>query len=87
MASQSLAEPSPASIRGASAASIGRNRHAGRAATPMLGPRRCLTCKMELAGEVERYCNEACLRKQGCTKRVPGRVAARRRRRRGGRKR
>jgi hypothetical protein len=87
MASQSPAERSPASDGVVPGASIGRNRHTARAENPGLVPRRCLTCKNELPAGVERYCDEACLRKEGCSKRSPGRTAARRRRRRGGRKR
>jgi hypothetical protein len=70
-----------------SGVTIGRSRHAAGRASRMLVPRRCLTCKIELPAGVEGYCNDACLRKQGCSRRSPGRTAARRRRRRGGRKR
>jgi len=45
---------------------------------------RCLTCKSVLPEGLDGYCNEACRLKAG---RTPGRVAARRRRRRGGRQR
>jgi hypothetical protein len=44
---------------------------------------RCLTCKTALPAGIDRYCDEACRRKVGRAKRAPGRVAARRRRRRG----
>jgi hypothetical protein len=64
--------------------SIGRNRHTTHAASRVPVTRRCLTCKRELAPGVERYCNDACLAKNGRTKRSPGRTAAHRRRRRGG---
>jgi hypothetical protein len=47
---------------------------------------RCLTCKAELPAGVAGYCNEVCFLKAGRTKRSPGRTAAHRRRRRGGRK-
>jgi hypothetical protein len=47
---------------------------------------RCLTCKLALAPGVLDYCDAACRAKSWRTKRAPGRVAARRRRRRGGRK-
>jgi predicted nucleic acid-binding Zn ribbon protein len=47
---------------------------------------RCLTCKTALPAGLEGYCSEACRLKVGRSKRAPGRVAARRRRRRGGRK-
>jgi hypothetical protein len=47
---------------------------------------RCLSCKLGLPDGVTRYCNESCREKGDRTKRAPGRVAARRRRRRGGRK-
>ena len=47
---------------------------------------RCLTCKAELPVGVTGYCNEVCFLKATRTKRSPGRTAARRRRRRGGRK-
>ena len=66
--------------------SIGRSRHNARGSTPVLAPRRCLTCKMELSAAVEGYCNDTCRSKQGRSKRTPGRTAAFRRRRRGGRK-
>jgi hypothetical protein len=56
------------------------------AAGPVLGPARCLTCKMKLAPGVERYCNDVCERKNGRSIRSPGRTVARLRRRRGGRK-
>ena len=46
---------------------------------------RCLTCKTTLPEGIDAYCNEACRLKVGRTIRAPGRVAARRRRRRGGR--
>jgi hypothetical protein len=47
---------------------------------------RCLTCKVELGAGAERgYCSDACFLKWGRSKRQPGRTAARRRRRRGGR--
>ena len=54
--------------------------------TRMVMTLRCLTCKAELPAGIENYCNEACQLKAGRTKRAPGRTAARRRRRRGGRK-
>jgi hypothetical protein len=47
---------------------------------------RCLCCKLVLPDGVTRYCDEGCREKSDRTKRAPGRVAARRRRRRGGRK-
>ena len=47
---------------------------------------RCLSCKLTLPDGVARYCDQMCLEKSDRTKRAPGRVAARRRRRRGGRK-
>jgi len=47
---------------------------------------RCLTCKSVLPEGLDGYCNEACGLKAGRTKRAPGRVAAHRRRRRGGRR-
>jgi hypothetical protein len=47
---------------------------------------RCLCCKLALPDGVSRYCDETCREKSDRTKRAPGRVAARRRRRRGGRK-
>jgi hypothetical protein len=47
---------------------------------------RCLSCKLTLVDGVARYCDETCREKGDRTKRAPGRVAARRRRRRGGRK-
>jgi len=47
---------------------------------------RCLTCKLALPAGGLAYCDEACRMKSCRTKRAPGRVAARRRRRRGGRK-
>jgi hypothetical protein len=53
-------------------------------AVPLIA--RCLTCKLALPAGVEGYCNEACRAKAGRSKRAPGRTAARRRRRRGGRK-
>ena len=47
---------------------------------------RCLTCKTALPAGVVGYCGEACRAKVGRSTFAPGRVAARRRRRRGGRK-
>ncbi len=47
---------------------------------------RCLTCKLVLPAGATDYCDEACRLKASRTKRAPGCVAARRRRRRGGRK-
>ncbi|HXU89750.1 MAG TPA: hypothetical protein VFQ62_12930 [Methylomirabilota bacterium] len=47
---------------------------------------RCLSCKLVLPDGVSAYCDEGCRAKSARTKRAPGRVAARRRRRRGGRK-
>jgi hypothetical protein len=47
---------------------------------------RCLMCKNVLLEGTDGYCNEACRLKVGRTKRAPGRVAARRRRRRGDRR-
>jgi len=47
---------------------------------------RCLCCKLALPDGVLEYCDATCRDKVGRTKRAPGRVAARRRRRRGGRK-
>jgi hypothetical protein len=47
---------------------------------------RCLSCKLVLPDGVTGYCDESCREKADRTKRAPGRVAARRRRRRGGRK-
>ena len=47
---------------------------------------RCLTCKTALPSGVEGYCDETCRSKTGRSKYAPGRTAARRRRRRGGRK-
>lgn len=47
---------------------------------------RCLTCKLALPAGVTDYCDAACRAKSWRTKRAPGRTAARRRRRRGGRK-
>lgn len=65
----------------------GVGRLSGNAkANSVLVVRRCLTCKSELPAGVEGYCNEACFMKVGRAKRSPGRTAARRRRRRGGRK-
>ena len=47
---------------------------------------RCLTCKTALPPGLAGYCEEACRLKATRTKFAPGRTAARRRRRRGGRK-
>jgi len=47
---------------------------------------RCFACKLVLPDGVTRYCDESCRVKADRTKRAPGRVAARRRRRRGSRK-
>ena len=47
---------------------------------------RCLTCKTALPASIEGYCDEACRLKATRTHYAPGRTAARRRRRRGGRK-
>jgi hypothetical protein len=47
---------------------------------------RCLTCKLKLRAGVEDYCDAACRLKATRTRFAPGRTAARRRRRRGGRK-
>jgi len=47
---------------------------------------RCLSCKLVLPDGLTRYCDDSCREKGDRTKRAPGRVAARRRRRRGGRK-
>src|SRR5262245_9248232 len=57
-----------------------------RKADPVPITQRCLTCKAELPAGVTGYCNEVCFLKATRTKRSPGRTAARRRRRRGGRK-
>ena len=57
---------------------------ADRAKAPTIA--RCLTCKLALPAGVTDYCDEACRLKASRTKYAPGRVAARRRRRRGGRK-
>jgi hypothetical protein len=51
----------------------------------MVVTRRCLTCKNELAPGVQDYCSQACFLMVGRAKHAPGRTAARRRRRRGGR--
>ena len=52
----------------------------------MLMTQRCLTCKAELPEGTQNYCNEACQLKVGRSRRAPGRTAARRRRRFGGRR-
>jgi hypothetical protein len=73
----------PSGAGAISGSSIGRNRHTARASNPTVATRRCLTCKKELSGAAERYCDDACLLKFGRSIRAPGRRAAHRRRKRG----